>query len=149
MHKLLLPPIIWLFSIAAMLLTHEIVPIFHIEPSFWRTATGITLLLGAIALTVWHKQLFQRAKTNIDTFGQPDQLVETGLFRYIRNPMYLGFVASLAALALVMGALSPWIWVLGFFLLAHLWYIPFEERAMYKKFGEQYTEYQARTRRWI
>lgn len=149
MHKLLLPPITWLFSIAAMLLAHEIVPILHIEPSFWRTAIGIILLLGAIALTVWHKQLFQRTKTNIDTFGQPDHLVESGLFRYIRNPMYLGFVVSLAALALVMGALSPWLLVLGFFMLAHLWYIPFEEQAMQNKFGEQYAAYQARTRRWI
>lgn len=149
MRKFLLPPIVWLAAIIAMLIAHEKFPLLHIEPSLWRTTTALLLLSMAIAITLWHKRLFKREKTNIDTFGQPDQLVETGLFRYIRNPMYLGFVISLASLALLMGALSPWIFVLGFFVLANLWYIPFEERTMYERFGEHYTAYQSRTRRWI
>jgi protein-S-isoprenylcysteine O-methyltransferase Ste14 len=147
--KLLLPPVVWIATIAAMLLTHEMFPIAHTEPTTWRTLLGFSLFFSGLAITVWHKRLFRKEGTNIDTFGKPDQLVEKSLFKHTRNPMYLGFVVSLAALALVMGAVSPWFLVLGFFVLAHTWYICIEEREMQSKFGAAYREYCSRTPRWL
>jgi protein-S-isoprenylcysteine O-methyltransferase Ste14 len=132
-----------------MFVTHKYIPIFHIEPDLWRTVVGISLAIVSIVITVWHKRLFQKAETNVNTFDNPDKLIENGLFKYIRNPMYLGFTSSLAALALLAGALTPWFIVIGFFLLADRWYIPFEEKLMRERFGSIYDEYQLRTRRWI
>lgn len=149
MRNLLLPPIVWITAIVAIFVAHEHFPIAHAEPVPWRSATGIFLIAVALAITGWHKRLFREIGTNVNTFDVPDKLVEAGFFKYLRNPMYLGFVAALAALALVLGALSPWLIVLGFFILADRWYIPFEERAMRERFGSQYEEYRVRTRRWI
>jgi len=149
MRNLLLPPIAWISAIVLIFVAHEHFPIVHVEPTTWRSTIGITLIAVSLALTVWHKRLFRKAGTNVNTFDNPDKLVEAGLFKYIRNPMYLGFAASLGALALLSGALSPWFVALGFFILADRWYIPFEEKAMQERFGSRYEEYRARTRRWI
>lgn len=149
MRNLLLPPIVWLVAIAAMLALHAYFPLLHAEPTPWRTGIGLLGLGLAMVLTIWHKRLFRARKTNVNTFGKPDRLVDEGLYRHIRNPMYLGFLLALAALAFVMGALSPWLIVLAFYLLTDRWYIPFEEQAMRECFGEQYDQYISRTRRWI
>jgi protein-S-isoprenylcysteine O-methyltransferase Ste14 len=149
MRNLLLPPIVWLAAIATMIIAHQSYPIVHWEPNPARTGIGVALGAVAVAVTVWHKRLFRRVGTNVNTFSSPDKLVEAGLFRHLRNPMYLGFVVALAALAWVSGALSPWFIVAGFFLLADRWYIPVEERAMSLRFGAEYEAYRNRTRRWI
>ncbi len=149
MKKMLLPPIVWILSIIVMIALHEFFPIVHIEPESWRTILGIALIVCSLGMTIWHKRLFSNEQTNINTFNEPDKLIESGLFRYIRNPMYLGFTVSLAALAFLGGALSPWFVVIGFFVLSERYYIPYEERAMLEKFGDQYKAYQSRTRRWI
>jgi protein-S-isoprenylcysteine O-methyltransferase Ste14 len=149
MKNYFLPPTLWALSLAAMLSAHEWLPIMHIQPAAWRSSLGLFLLAASLGITVWHKRIFRRANTNVNTFDIPDKLIEEGLFKYTRNPMYLGFVASLASAAFVMGALSPWIIVGAFFLLTDLWYIPYEERVMYAKFGGQYEAYCSRTHRWI
>ena len=149
MRNLILPPIVWLAAVIAILVLHDWFPIAHFEPETWRSASGLLLFALALGTTIWHKRLFKKEKTNINTFDSPQNLVKSGLFKYIRNPMYLGFVASLAALALLSGAVSPWLIVLGFFVLSDRWYIPFEEQAMHERFGVKYDDYRSHTRRWI
>lgn len=149
MNKLPLPPTIWILSIIIMSTLHIFFPIFYIELEIWRTTLGLGIFLSAVTCTLWHKHLFQVEKTNIHTFEEPDKLIELGLFKYIRNPMYLGFLASLVALAIIGGSLSPWLIVLGFYLIANHIYIPFEEKQMKAQFGKQYEDYIGRTRRWL
>lgn len=149
MKKLMLPPVAWIASIIVMFVLHEAFPIIHMEPKTWRSILGAVIFCAAIGVTIWHKRLFQRQNTNIDTFKEPDRLIDSGLFKYIRNPMYTGFTVSLASIALLGGALSPWLIVAIFFILADKYYIPLEEKMMRNKFGKEYDEYQYRTRRWI
>ncbi|KZN47756.1 hypothetical protein N482_09020 [Pseudoalteromonas luteoviolacea NCIMB 1942] len=84
------------------------------------------------------------------TFDEPNKLVVEGVFRYTRNPMYLGFVISLLGLFLLLGAneLSLGVVVL-FVLVSDRWYIRFEERMMFEKFREQYQAYCRNVRRWM
>ena len=147
--KLLYPPIVWVATITAMLVAHATFPVAHSEPNAWRTVVGLICFVSGIAISSWHKRLFRRMGTNIDTFGEPDRLVESGLFRRTRNPMYLSFIVALGGLALILGSASPWPFVLGFFALAHTWYIRVEEREMEKKFGAAFRDYCLRTPRWL
>ena len=103
---------------------------------------GLSLNLGGAGL-------FARLGTNIKTFNDPGRLVDTGLFRVTRNPMYLGFFAMLCGVALALGVASAWIGPVLFFMAAQLWYIPFEERRMHETFGGYYIEYQRRVPRWV
>jgi len=76
-------------------------------------------------------------------------LVSDGLFRWSRNPMYLGFVLLLLGIAILLGTATPFAGPLIFAIVADRWYIGFEERAMRQKFGADYEAYRRRTRRWI
>ncbi len=63
--------------------------------------------------------------------------------------MYLGFVIALLGLSMLLGALSPIFVVAAFFVITERWYIRFEEQAMLRVFGDSYSLYKSKTRRWM
>lgn len=131
-----------------MLALHRFLPGPHLvsAPLRW---TGFAVLAVGLAISWWHARLFRRAGTNIHTFREPDVLVTRGLFRFTRNPMYLGFVLALAGLAAVLGAATPVAVVAAYAVVADRAYIRFEEAAMQRRFGDAYREYCGRVRRWL
>lgn len=147
MHRLL-PPALWLLCAVGMSLLHWFWPLWQWLnfPVRW---LGLAVMVAGLALAVWHKRLFAQVGTNINTFQDPDRLVTTGLFRYSRNPMYLGFVLALMGLWWLLGSASPGLIVLFFFLVTDRWYIRFEEARMAARFGEEYRRYCDGVRRWL
>ena len=111
---------------------------------------GLPLLILGPGISIWHSRLFRRRNTNINTFNQPNVLVKDGLFRYTRNPMYLGFVVALLGVAVLsLGSLFGFALVIGFVVITDRWYIRLEEQAMRDAFGEAYDEYCQEVRRWV
>jgi protein-S-isoprenylcysteine O-methyltransferase Ste14 len=148
MRYLLLPPIALVMLAGLMVALHRTVPVMGIVPWPFNWA-GVVPIVAGLGLANWHARLFRRIGTNINTFGEPDKLTTEGLFGRSRNPMYLGMVACLVGVAILLGSLTPWVGPVAFFVIANLWYIPLEERAMARKFGAAYGEYQRRVRRWL
>ena len=78
----------------------------------------------------------------------PERIVDTGIYRWVRNPMYLGHIIFLGGLALVLGS-----WIAAALWLAHLpWYearAREDERHLGELFGEPYRDYCRRVKRWI
>lgn len=77
------------------------------------------------------------------------QMVITGLYRYIRNPMYLAVLTTVAGQGVLFGnkrllAYGAIVW-----LLFHLWVVVYEEPALRTTFGSEYRLYCARVPRWI
>lgn len=110
---------------------------------------GVVLAVLGVAITVGAANQFSRRKTNINTFLKPDHLVTDGLFRYSRNPMYVGFSTVLVGAALILGSWIGLCVALAFIIITDRWYIAFEEPVMTETFGEAYTTYCKRTRRWL
>jgi protein-S-isoprenylcysteine O-methyltransferase Ste14 len=111
---------------------------------------GLVFAAGLI-MAGFGVRAFRRAATTIDPVhvDAASALVTAGIFRYSRNPMYVGFTAMLVAWAIFLG--SPW-GLLGpamFVLFLTRFQIAPEERAMQAKFGTAYSEYQKRVRRWL
>ena len=100
-------------------------------------------------MAIKEKKRFAKVKTNIKTFDKPDKLLTDGLYKYSRNPMYLGFVIALLGVWLLLGSLSPLLLVLIFIFITNTVYISFEEKMMGDTFGELYFTYKNKTRRWI
>jgi protein-S-isoprenylcysteine O-methyltransferase Ste14 len=146
--KRILPPTVFEICIVVMIALHFLLPITIILPFPWDLMGLVPLVIG-LGLSIAGSGHFSRVKTNIKTFDQPDVFVTDGLYRYSRNPMYLGFALALIGVWIVLGSLSPVIGPLFFILLTDRWYIPFEERMMMNTFGSQYQGYQTKTRRWI
>ncbi|AKS43374.1 methyltransferase family protein [Wenzhouxiangella marina] len=112
-----------------------------------------TVILGALGLFVCLAGLraFARVGTTVDP-TRPEgasSLVVTGIYRFTRNPMYLGFVLLLAAWAFRLGSL----WALVTVPLCMLWLSRFqivpEERALRERFGADFDIYCRRVRRWL
>ncbi|SDY10343.1 Protein-S-isoprenylcysteine O-methyltransferase Ste14 [Evansella caseinilytica] len=146
--KYLLPPVLFIFCIASMLLLHFLIPIRDFMFGIYILPGVVIMLLGG-GLTLSGVKIFKRKGTTEMTFDEPGVLVTEGIYKITRNPMYLGFSFILLGLAIVLGSISPLFVVLGFFIITNLWYIRFEEKMLEKKFGEAYLAYKAHVRRWI
>ncbi|HTV68150.1 MAG TPA: isoprenylcysteine carboxylmethyltransferase family protein [Rhizobiaceae bacterium] len=144
----LLPPVLALLLLVLMGLFFTLLPGPVIFPEPWNWI-GLVPIVGGAALTITGARLFGERRTNIRTFNDPTILVTDGPFRFSRNPMYLGFALFLTGVGILLGALVPLIVGLSFWLIADRWYIPFEEAAMQRTFGEQYDEYRQKVRRWF
>lgn len=144
----ILPPILFTLSAAAMFGSWWAIPDLSLVPprlqSWGWVPFGVGLLVALAA-----NRHFYRRKTNIMTFDEPTILVSDGLFRWSRNPMYAGMVMAMFGLAWVFGGPGEIAIAVLFFVVTAAWYIPFEERAMRAKFGPAFTDYAARTRRWL
>ncbi|EAQ64371.1 putative membrane protein [Marinomonas sp. MED121] len=147
--KKLLPPILFLFFIVLILASCWLLGSRH-NLAFPYSLLGIPWILIGYLMAIKGKKLFKKLDTNIMTFEQPDKLVTEGLYRFSRNPMYLGFVIALIGVALVSGAaFSSFLWVVLFVIITNAWYIAFEEKVMVETFGQEYEDYCKRVRRWI
>ena len=144
----LLPPRLVLLLSAISLLVGLTVPLAGPVVPWVRWLLVLPLTVG-IWLTVGGAAQFAKAGTNIVTTNKPDLLVTDGRFRLSRNPMYVGFALVLVAVALGVGTATAWIWPIVFVVVAHRWYIPFEERRMAEAFGEDYSMYCQRVGRWL
>ncbi len=79
----------------------------------------------------------------------PKHLVARGLYRYVRNPMYLGVLLTLLGGAWFFSSWALVIYAAIVITWQHLFVVFYEEPALKRKFGESYSDYVARTPRWI
>ena len=94
---------------------------------------------------------FRRAKTTVNPM-KPDStssLVVSGIYRYTRNPMYLGFLLILLAWAAALSNMLALVMLPAFVLYMNRFQISPEERVLASRFAQDYAEYRARVRRWL
>jgi protein-S-isoprenylcysteine O-methyltransferase Ste14 len=114
----------------------------------WAAALLLAAAMGVIATAIGQ---FVRARTTVDPL-HPDAastLVDGGVFRLTRNPMYLGMALVLAAWALWLGNAVTAVLVAGFVAWITRFQIVPEERALRGRFGDSFDAYARRVRRWI
>lgn len=112
-------------------------------------AAGL-LLLGALTCLAG-VAAFRRAKTTVNPMN-PDSasvLVVSGIYKYSRSPMYLGFLLTLSGWALLLSNTLALLLVPAFVLYINRFQIYPEECALTSRFGEDYEEYYAKVRRWL
>ena len=106
--------------------------------------SGILLLLPAVLQFIQHK-------TTVNPLNpeKASRLVVSGLFRFSRNPMYLGMALLLLAWGIYLGNPLNIIIFIGFIAYMNCFQISLEEKALEALFGEEFSRYKARVRRWI
>ena len=100
-------------------------------------------------MNIWSDQLFKKSKTTVKPHEIPTILELSGPFRISRHPMYLGMVAILLGIAILLGSLVTSIFPIFFIILMEILFIPTEERNLKKIFGKEYLDYKKKVRRWI
>jgi protein-S-isoprenylcysteine O-methyltransferase Ste14 len=137
-----------LILIGAPILGHFLIPLMKVIPGFWRSLGIIPMILG-LALANSGAGEFRKAKTGFQLQTGGSALITSGVFRFSRNPMYLGMMIWLAGLAVLLGSLIAFLFPLLLFVVANFLLIPPEEKKLQQTFGEQYTNYRQRVRRWL
>ncbi len=79
----------------------------------------------------------------------PKELVAKGLYRYVRNPMYVGVLTLLLGEAILFGSRALFIYAAVAFVVYYLFVILYEEPVLRRKFGAAYQRYCAETPRWL
>lgn len=118
-------------------------------PGRFGIAVGLTLLATAIALA--GVVAFRANKTTVNPLdpGAASTIVSSGVYRFSRNPMYLGFLLALAAWAVYLSNVLAALFLPAFVAYMNRFQIKAEERALLAKFGPAYSQYMAAVRRWI
>jgi len=143
-----LPPLIFLVAIVLGTLIHFIWPFPIPVPVLGRWVAG-AVIVACVVLATWARTTFTRAGTNVNPHLPSTALVETGPFRFTRNPMYMAMTIALVALAFATRV--GWFLVLTVpvFALIHRGVVLREERYLAHKFGVPYDEYRQRVRRYL
>ena len=150
----LLLPFVFLigFPIAAILFndTQNIDWLLHKPQVQIATIIGGLLIIAGLGLMLATIPFFlrQSAGTNMPWDPAPE-LILTGIYRYVRNPMHIGVFSIMIGEGMILGSIL----ILGFVTFAiilHLFYIPYsEEKGLEKRFGEDYLVYKENVPRWI
>ncbi len=115
---------------------------------FW---VSIPLILAGLMVLLISVRPFARAGTTVNPI-EPEkagQLVTSGLYRFTRNPMYLGILLVLLGAALAIQNIAALSGPLFFLISMTLLQIMPEERVLEQNFGDAFAAYRQQTRRWL
>lgn len=148
--ELRIPPVLLVVA-CALLMVMLSVAIPALQVSWpWGLVGGFLILLGA-AVTIAGLLAFRKAGTTVNPMHPEAStaVVSVGIYRFSRNPMYLGFLLALAGWALVLGSLAALIVLPLYVACMNRFQIVPEERALRQKFGAPYEAYMRQVRRWV
>lgn len=142
------PPVVALLFIVIGYVLGRFIPLPLTAPIFVRNMglflTFLGFLLGIAAFLE-----FRKARTTLDPHGSSTQVVNSGIYRFTRNPIYLGFLLMVIGLPLNSGSYWGIVLALFYVLAMNRLVIEREESYLEKKFKDQYTSYKSRVRRWL
>ena len=142
------PPIVAMVFIIISLLMGYFVPILAGMPPLLKNI-GLGLTFIGFLFGVGAFLEFRKARTTLDPHGSVKALVRGGVYRFTRNPIYLGFLFMVVGFPLAYGSL--WGFVVSPLFMATLsrLVIEKEEASLEKKFKGEYTDYSSKVRRWL
>lgn len=146
--KLKIPPPIYMLLHALLAYGLAQYPVFSLQLPLWiilfPAIPAIGLLLNALIGFIQHK-----TTVNPHSPEKATSLVTSGVYRYSRNPMYLGFLLLLVSWVLYLGSLSSLTVLPLFVLVLNTMQIIPEETCLKQRFSESYAAYTHKVRRWI
>jgi protein-S-isoprenylcysteine O-methyltransferase Ste14 len=149
--ELKLPPLLLVLVAAlGMWLVSELLPGLAF-PLPARTPLAFAIAGIGVGAALAGVAAFRRAHTTVNptTPGASSSIVVSGIYRFSRNPMYLGFLLMLAGWALWLSNPVAALFLPLFVIYMNRFQIIPEERALNAKFGAQFSAYMNTVRRWL
>jgi protein-S-isoprenylcysteine O-methyltransferase Ste14 len=144
------PPIVAVFISATMWGMSAYEPTLPFPPDSTQTLVLLMVIAG-VSFDTLGLLAFRKSKTTLNpmTPDKTSALVTSGIYRITRNPMYVGLVLFLIAWATQLSMLWPFIGPMFFVIYINRFQIAAEERVMQSKFGDEYSAYKNKVRRWL
>jgi protein-S-isoprenylcysteine O-methyltransferase Ste14 len=117
---------------------------------------GLLHVLGLVAATfgvsillrcIW--EFMVRGRGTLAPVDPPTQLVVRGLYRYVRNPMYLGAFTLLLGEAALFESSVVLLYAVAWFAIVNLIVLFYEEPVLHRRFGDSYERYLRSVNRWV
>jgi protein-S-isoprenylcysteine O-methyltransferase Ste14 len=143
------PPLVWATAVVAGLALNWFAPIPFLPAAFPAGLLGALVFVLALVLFGWAIVTITRAGSNVPGNRPTTTIVESGPYRFTRNPIYLGMFFALIGLAIAFDDLWLLIVLVPFALLIRYAAVAREEAYLERKFGDAYRSYRARVRRWL
>jgi protein-S-isoprenylcysteine O-methyltransferase Ste14 len=144
---LLLPGTVTLFLPYVVLSNTGVTGVPH-----WTALQYAALLVIGVGFAVLVRCIVDFAQLGRGTLAPvdpPKDLVVHGLYRYVRNPMYVGVTGVLAGEVALFESLVLLRYVAAWFLIVNVFVIFYEEPALRGRFGQSYEQYRRAVGRWI
>jgi len=144
------PPIVAILIAAAMWLASKIGTSLELPLLVRSFAFGVIALLGGSVALAGDLE-FKRARTTINPFKPQNTsaLVTSGVYRFTRNPMYVGLLLVVVGWCFFLCSPLALLGPIAFVAYITRFQIVPEERALLGKFGPSYSDYLAHVRRWL
>ncbi len=144
------PPLVAAVSAGIMYGMATLLPPLALAPSL-RVGAALALAVAGASLDLAGLMAFRRVKTTVNPMApqQSSSVVSTGVYRFTRNPMYLGLVFLLLAWAVYLSSAWALLVMPAFMAYITRFQIKPEERVLAARFGGAYADYRARVRRWL
>jgi protein-S-isoprenylcysteine O-methyltransferase Ste14 len=119
----------------------------------WRSPPqllGIVLValgVGLLGVCIW--EFAHRGRGTLAPVDPPQRLVVQGLYRFVRNPMYVSVTTILVGELLIAQTTALLLYCAGWFVAVNLFVIGYEEPVLRHKFGASYERYTESVGRWI
>ena len=116
-----------------------------------RRALAACIAIAGVSTAIAGVIAFRRVGTSVNPLRpeKASSLVVTGVYRFTRNPMYLGLLLVLIAWALILSNVLALIILPAFIFYMNRFQIEPEEAALMSAFGSDFTTYKSRVRRWL
>ena len=143
------PPLGWGLAVLAGLALNWLVPLPFLLADLPAGWLGGMVFLLALGLFAWAIVTITTAGSNVPTNLPTTTIVESGPYRFTRNPIYLSMFLGLIGLAIAFDNLWLLLMLLPFALVIHYGVVAREEIYLELKFGDVYRGYRSRVRRWL
>jgi len=140
------PPILLLIHLALVAVLTKIFPLAVGVIPAW---IGYPIVLFGSVIGVFGIRQLGKANTTVDPHGSVSTIVTDGPYRFSRNPIYIGLASILIGIPLIFESLWGAILLPLFILSLNYYVIRPEEVYLEKKFGDEYTSFKSRVRRWF
>ena len=111
---------------------------------------GWPLMLAGACVLLWCvRDFYVKGKGTLAPWDPPKRLVIVGLYRFVRNPMYVGVLSWVAGWSLVAGSRVLAVYCVLLAVAFHLRVILYEEPTLARLFGDEWKQYRSRVNRWL
>jgi protein-S-isoprenylcysteine O-methyltransferase Ste14 len=114
-----------------------------------RVAGGLMAAAGAALVAAAFVQFVVEGRGTPAPVAPTEELVVGGLYRWVRNPMYLGVAAAIAGQAVMFASLGVAAWLAAFVLAVTAFVLVYEEPTLRRTYGASYDAYTAAVPRWL
>jgi protein-S-isoprenylcysteine O-methyltransferase Ste14 len=143
------PPLAWGLAVIAGLALNWLVPLAFLPADLPAGWLGAMVFVLALALFAWAIVTITRAGSNVPTNLPTITIVESGPYRFTRNPIYLSMFLGLIGLAIAFDNLWLLMMLVPFALVIRYGVVAREEAYLERKFGDVYRSYRSHVRRWL